>query len=218
MAQSIEIEPATSILAADFKLTLLAWCAKLESSAKIKKQPPEAQVETLQALLTKLDQTEVLALQNSDEAWPQSYRKLQPLYKSKQLVAFIIKIKAGAEIMPHNHPKMVGVIQILEGEVKITTYKTPARSNVAFLELDQEQNLQTGDTASLTPTRGNFHRVVAVQNSYLLDILTPQYSLLRLPTFYRVTLQTNGVFIGVLRVGSPTKVVLKYVLSKLLRK
>ncbi len=221
MAQSIEGQPITSVLEPNGKLTLTEWCAKLSSLSWLKKQPPEAQVKILQALLTQLDQTEVLALQNFDEAWPESYQRLQPLYKSKQLVAFVIKISAGTEIMPHNHPKMVGVIRVLEGEVKVTTFKTPKHSNVAFLERDLEVDLQAGDTASLTPTRGNFHRILAVQNSYLLDILTPQYSLLRLPTFYRVTMQGDGAFVGVLKVDDRTKMVkaiLKYALGKLLHK
>jgi len=162
------------------------FCSKVEEAVYQYGGQSEQMAISLKRLLIELDFSDAVLKAYQETAWPIASYKVSSLYRSKTVAIVAIKIAAEAEIMPHNHPAMVGAITVVSGCVDITSFAAPSKGKVQFLERSAQTRLKPGDTASLTPEQDNYHYVRAIENSLLVDIFSPPYSLRRPPTNYQL--------------------------------
>lgn len=108
----------------------------------------------------------------------------------------IFIIRKGMKLPLHDHPGMTGIIKVVYGTIKITSYK--ARDRV--LTLEEHSNLNaipvtrlpdvvvdsSSDCQVLNPYDGNFHMLQSVgDDAAMFDILAPPYDENRECNFYR---------------------------------
>lgn len=119
------------------------------------------------------------------------------IIENKHFDMVIFLFKDGARMPIHNHPGMFGIIKVIHGTVKITSYSpfpnvldnTVERqdvknrmknSNLDILvpvKLHSSENVSSKDEPRLlTPTVGNYHEISAVGGAAaIFDILAPPY-------------------------------------------
>lgn len=114
----------------------------------------------------------------------------------------IFIVRKGMKLPLHDHPGMTGVIKVLYGTLKITSYK----ATNGCLSLDEHSSLNiipvtklpdviltsSSDCQLLTPHIGNFHTIQSVgADAAMFDILSPPYDENRECNFYREIPQEN---------------------------
>lgn len=117
--------------------------------------------------------------------------------ENKHFGMVIFLFKDGARMPIHDHPGMFGVIKVIHGTVRITSYnpspnvvdKTVERQDVRNrmknstldtlvpVKLHSSENVSSKDEPRvLTPTVGNYHEISAVGGTAaIFDILAPPY-------------------------------------------
>jgi len=116
---------------------------------------------------------------------------------SPRFTMSIFIIRKGMKLPLHDHPGMTGIIKVLYGTIKITSYRARGRDNA--LTLDEHSNLMeipvtrhpdvivdpSSDCQVLTPYVGNFHTLQSVgDDAAMFDILAPPYDEQRECNFY----------------------------------
>lgn len=125
----------------------------------------------------------------------------------------IFLLKSGARIPLHDHPGMHGVLKVIQGTVKITSYspvsnvpgnntipqdvysriKSTQRDSLIPVEKHLSANITDKDEPCvLRPREGNFHEICAIGGTAaFLDILAPPYDMIERDCHYYVALETN---------------------------
>lgn len=123
----------------------------------------------------------------------------------------IFLLRSGARIPLHDHPGMHGVLKVIQGTVKITSFSALPPSDTKLpqdinnrvkgvhrdllvpVEKHPPANLtDKDDPCVLRPKEGNFHEIVAVGGTAaFLDILAPPYDMKERDCHYYVPLETN---------------------------
>ncbi|GFY40753.1 2-aminoethanethiol dioxygenase [Trichonephila inaurata madagascariensis] len=125
----------------------------------------------------------------------------------------IFLLRSGARIPLHDHPGMHGVLKVIQGTVKITSFS--ALSNVpSDIKIPQDviSQLKTGqidhllpvekhtsgnvtekdEPCVLKPKEGNFHEICAIGGpAAFLDILAPPYDLKERDCHYYISAETK---------------------------
>lgn len=137
----------------------------------------EDYVRAVSELMLRVDpQTRALADALSDyrDRFP-GFPEITTLHEEIDFEVSVLQFEAGERIDLHNHPDMTGVIRCLSGDVSIESYDLVA-GPVLLARLRETVRLTEGDTATLTPTRGNIHALEAHAFTELLDVFTPPYA------------------------------------------
>lgn len=113
-----------------------------------------------------------------------------PIYEDEDVTIGVFVLKQGSRLPIHDHPSMHGILKILQGVVKITSYSlveidtsSAVRNNSFFYNnplkvIKHPENLVTDrdSCCMLTPTEKNIHEVECIEGpAAFLDILSPPY-------------------------------------------
>ena len=106
----------------------------------------------------------------------------QRMIKEKNINGGILNIDSEQLVQLHDHPGATGLLRVLRGEVevwqfdKIEEKQIPKGDNIAKLARVSHKVLRAGDTAVLTPTKGNIHALRAISKQCsMLDFFIPPY-------------------------------------------
>lgn len=174
----------TTVLIYPESLSPEQFYAELDKAAEQYQNQPEKLVETFQNLLFRANIPALRSLARKGKT-PQNY-SVSHLYCSKLVSVVAVKMAANGEIIPHNHPGMVGFMYLMQGQVQVTSYKKPVDFPIRYLEVEKETVLRESGIGSLTPERGNYHSLKAQSDALFLDIFSPNYSLKQMPGYYRI--------------------------------
>ncbi|MCP4500161.1 MAG: hypothetical protein GY822_09400 [Deltaproteobacteria bacterium] len=104
---------------------------------------------------------------------------VRALHIEEDLTMTTMRLKKGECIHLHDHPNMTGVIFALAGQIQIDAYdvvEKPSDERESFvLRQGATGIIREGEAGHLTPSRGNVHRVEALEDTYLLDVFCPPY-------------------------------------------
>jgi PCO_ADO len=184
--------------------------AELDKAAEIYEHEPEKLVATFQNLLFQANIPALRTLARKGKS-PKSYR-VSHLYCSKKVSVVAIKMAANAEIIPHNHPGMVGLMYLMQGKVQVKSYRQPAEEPTRYLEVEKDLTLEEGSIGSLTPKRGNYHSLKAYNEVLFLDIFSPNYRLKQMPNYYKILEDLGNGIIAVEWVNTRWKMVRRIVM------
>ena len=140
-------------------------------------------------MLQQLDVSSIEFRQAVDDSYETGnrYWLWQRLIKQRNLNGGILTIDDNQLVPLHNHPGATGMVRIISGEAEIWLFDE-ARENKAeqnkleqgIVELVQVSRrvLRSGDTAVLTPHRGNIHALKSLSKKCnMLDFFIPPYEI-----------------------------------------
>jgi len=106
----------------------------------------------------------------------------QRMIKGQNLNGGILNIDSDQLVQLHDHPGATGMVRIISGEVEawqfdeIRQSKSEEARGVAELSNFSHRVLKAGDTAVLTPDRGNIHALRSItKECRMLDFFIPPY-------------------------------------------
>lgn len=106
----------------------------------------------------------------------------QRLIKGQNLNGGILNIDSDQLVQLHDHPGATGMIRIISGEVEAWQFdetrqsRTDEARDVVELKRFSRHILKVGDTAVLTPDRGNVHALRSItKKCRMLDFFIPPY-------------------------------------------
>ena len=106
----------------------------------------------------------------------------QRMLKLKNINGGILNIDNEQMVQLHDHPGAMGLLRVLSGEVELWQFdeikesKSVTGHNSADLVLVSHRILREGDTAVLTPNKGNIHALRTVSKECrMLDFFIPPY-------------------------------------------
>jgi len=103
----------------------------------------------------------------------------QRLIKDKNINGGILNINNSQLVQLHDHPGAIGMVRIISGEVEVWQFDEVMSSEsnkISQLTRLSHKVLRVGDTAILTPTKGNIHALKAVtKDCRMLDFFIPPY-------------------------------------------
>uniref|UniRef100_A0A6B0V3L3 2-aminoethanethiol dioxygenase n=2 Tax=Ixodes ricinus TaxID=34613 RepID=A0A6B0V3L3_IXORI len=120
---------------------------------------------------------------NGSDAAPVTYISLS---ENRTFTMSIFIVKRGARIPLHDHPSMYGILKVLYGSAKITSYsaigrRTDAVTDELIVDAQRHPDVSVGaesNACCLTPTERNIHEIAAVDGPVaFLDILAPPYNM-----------------------------------------
>lgn len=128
------------------------------------------------------------------------------VFENRTFTMSIFIVKRGARIPLHDHPGMYGILKVIYGSAKISSYSEVRRRSpdpdsdrvdCDTIEVRRHPDETVGADASacrLTPSDRNFHEIVAVDGTIaFLDILAPPYNMKdRDCHYYRVACEQSG--------------------------
>ena len=94
-----------------------------------------------------------------------------PVSETDTIGVMLVSMKPGGRIGLHEHPRQSGLMACHTGRVRVDAFdvlEDPLRLRRVF-----EGTLGAGDMASLTPARGNVHRLRSLEETFLIDVFTP---------------------------------------------
>lgn len=105
------------------------------------------------------------------------------MIKSKNINGGVLDIYNSQMVQLHDHPGATGMLRILSGETEVwqfdplmTGKESNGKHDVTELVRVSHRILKAGDTAILTPDRGNIHALRAVSKKCsMLDFFAPPY-------------------------------------------
>ena len=101
------------------------------------------------------------------------------LEQRKDFQISYLQFEADEYISHHDHPGMTGVLLCATGKLVTENYtllEEKAENKRLLLKSAGTSVLEKGQTASLTSTQGNIHRVEAHKLSQIIDIFAPPYN------------------------------------------
>jgi len=114
----------------------------------------------------------------------------------------LFTIPAGKRLPLHNHPEMTVISKFLDGSVRYRAFDW--LSNISSMPLSRRRKaiLTTDCTMNATsepiivePNKGNVHDITALNNTILLDILSPPYSVgIRDCTYFKEKNIENNIY------------------------
>ena len=153
-----------------FVARVLKLCAAVSESGF----DPEAHAESLAALAADLDLSDptlVARFEALERGQAQDYLT-DTVVETESGGVMLVSLLAGGGVGLHNHPHQSGFVLCCRGEVAVDTFEIASREP---LQLRQRASgaLGPGQTASLTPTRENLHRLHCPVATRLVDVFTP---------------------------------------------
>ncbi len=107
----------------------------------------------------------------------------QRMVKQQNIKGGILGIEREQIIPLHDHPGATGMMRILSGTVEVWIFDevkqaaSTAEADIVDLALVSHRTLSAGDTAVLTPNKGNIHALRAIsEECRMLDFFIPPYS------------------------------------------
>ncbi len=107
----------------------------------------------------------------------------QRLVKERGLNGGVLHVERQQAIPLHDHPQATGMLRMLSGEAevwqfdRVSTQAATDGSRLATLRLRSHKLLKPGDSAVLTPAKGNIHAIKAKSpQCSMLDFFIPPYS------------------------------------------
>lgn len=141
-----------------------------------------ALVETAIRGLQKLDVGSDEFIQAKDDSYETGnrYWLWQRLIKQRNLNGGILTIEDNQIVQLHDHPGATGMLRILSGEAEVWLFdevrQNKTEQGVAELARVSRRILRTGDTAVLTPDKGNVHALRSLSKECsMLDFFIPPY-------------------------------------------
>jgi hypothetical protein len=114
------------------------------------------------------------AFESGNEYW-----MWQRMLKKKNVLGGVLNIDSSRLVQLHDHPGSTGMLRILSGEAEVWQYDRVNSSNdgtTADLKLTARRILNPGDTAYLTPEKGNVHALKSITaECRMLDFFIPPY-------------------------------------------
>ena len=157
--------------------------------------------EKLLTLTQGLNATDVGLSPNGDDLLISPYELSAPvchvnIMESAPFSIGIFIIRKGMELPLHDHPGMTGIVKVLYGTLKITSYKATkgaltleehsTLNKIPVTRLPDVTLTSSSDCQVLTPHIGNFHCVQSVgEDTAIFDILSPPYAENRDCHYYR---------------------------------
>ena len=103
----------------------------------------------------------------------------QRMLKKSNVNGGILNIDSSKLVQLHDHPGATGMLRIISGEAEVWHYDridTSKDGLTAELKLTSRRLLKPGDTAFLTPEKGNIHALRSVTaECRMLDFFIPPY-------------------------------------------
>jgi len=178
---------------ADFKI-LMAHLAEEKMSVAVKQQQV---VSSGLQLLKQLDVNTAEFSHAVDESYESGnrYWLWQRLMKQRNINGGILNIDSEQLVQLHDHPGAIGMVRIISGEAEawqfdeisqqevddehgVGTESADAKQRVTELVRVSRKILRPGDTAVLTPDRGNIHALRSVtKRCRMLDFFIPPYEI-----------------------------------------
>jgi quercetin dioxygenase-like cupin family protein len=153
--------------------------ADADAHAKIDQ---ETLVETAIKALQKLDVGSDEFIQAKDDSYETGNRYWfwQRLIKQRNLNGGILTIEDTQMVQLHDHPGATGMLRILSGEAEVWLFdevrQNKTEQGVAELARVSRRVLRAGDTAVLTPNKGNVHALRSLtKECSMLDFFIPPY-------------------------------------------
>ncbi len=135
-------------------------------------------------LLTQLD-VQSAEFQQAVEASYESgnrYWLWQRLMKQKNINGGILNIERKQMVQLHDHPGATGMVRIISGEAEVWLFDeagkkyTASKKNTVELVRVSRKILRPGDTAVLSPEKGNIHALRSISKECrMLDFFIPPY-------------------------------------------
>ena len=135
---------------------------------------PERHAAGLAALAARLDLEDPALAARFDALEPRRVGDYvtAPVTRTDTIGVMRVNLRAGGRVGLHDHPRQSGFILCCAGRVEVDAFdvatEVPLRLRRVF-----EGTLGPGDTASLTPQRGNVHRLSCPTATRLVDVFTP---------------------------------------------
>lgn len=147
------------------------------------------------------------------QAKKQIYMPLSPDDEDFTLGVFFLP--KGMSIPLHDHPKMHVLSKVLFGRIEVLSldffsekvqFSFPKklynyepidgfRDEVIHAKLSKRSVLKPNEGSVLSPKAGNLHRLVALEDSAIVDLLAPKYDLeTRFCNFYEILKEKDGDF------------------------
>ncbi|EEB14276.1 conserved hypothetical protein [Pediculus humanus corporis] len=113
-----------------------------------------------------------------------------PVYEDYSITVGVFLLKQGTKLPIHDHPNMHGIIKVLQGKLKITSYSVidiESSINGIYSSMYYNHPLKVikhpeviltneNECCMLTPTEKNIHEVECIEGpAAFLDILSPPY-------------------------------------------
>ena len=104
----------------------------------------------------------------------------QRLIKQRNLNGGVLTIDNSQIVQLHDHPGATGMLRIISGEAEVWLFDELRANNteqgIAELERVSRRVLRAGDTAVLTPNKGNIHALKSLSTECsMLDFFIPPY-------------------------------------------
>lgn len=114
---------------------------------------------------------------------------------SNPMLAFVLfYMPANTSFPVHDHPNMLGISHFPYGRVRFQSYDIDETILNGFkLQVVDSGESESRATFYVTPNKGNFHAITAIEDVLMLDIFLPNYSADRVCTFFENT--GNSVFL-----------------------
>ncbi|KAJ8917729.1 hypothetical protein NQ315_005178 [Exocentrus adspersus] len=203
---------------------------------------PEWFTINLHSLISSMDKTTAEDVNfptqfTSDRLWKQPGKApvtCIEIYEDLNVSISIFILKPGGRLPLHNHPEMYGLIKVITGKVKITSYSINTertmevdrrsfkgetvppfsyhRKQIVTAELSSSEIVDTGsNTCVLEPNRNNLHEIESVDGpAAFLDVLAPPYGTLipnngpRLCSYYSILSQVSSSIFRLQETKSPS--------------
>ena len=137
------------------------------------------------ALLRDLDVTDAGFLRAARTAYESGnrYWLWQRLTREPDLNGGILTVEQGQDVPLHDHPGATGMLRVLAGELEVWQFDRlqqtvpPGANEQTVLQRVSHRKLLPGDTALLSPHRGNIHALRAISRECsMLDYFIPPYN------------------------------------------
>ena len=106
----------------------------------------------------------------------------QRMIKQQNINGGILNIDSNQTVQLHDHPGATGMVRIISGETEVWLFdevkqgETNSQQDIAQLVRVSRRVLRAGDTAVLTPNKGNIHALRAISKECrMLDFFIPPY-------------------------------------------
>ena len=96
----------------------------------------------------------------------------QPVLKTPTCGIMLVSLVAEGSVGLHDHPEQIGFIVCCRGQMTVDAYDATDGEPLS-LRRTARMHARPGDCVSLTPTRGNIHRLDCTQPTWLVDVFAP---------------------------------------------
>jgi PCO_ADO len=107
----------------------------------------------------------------------------------------LLRLPKGHELPTHNHPRMAGALVCARGRMSLEKYQVlSAEAHAGHWNLRQTYNdaVVAGSVSSLTSERENVHRIIALEDTLMLDVFLPGYDTDRIEQTHYFKLRPNS--------------------------